>query len=76
MVYHGLYNEVTLTCKDHGDFSVLPYNVLKSDTVCPNCTIKQLKQRKTVEHFINKSRLVHGDKYNYDKVVYTTCSAM
>ena len=74
MVDHGLYNNVTLTCKDHGDFSALPYNFLKSDTVCPNCTIKQLNQRKTTEYFINKSRSIHGDKYNYDKVIYTTSS--
>lgn len=74
MVYHGLYNKVILTCKDHGDFLALPYNALKFDTVCPNCTIKQLNQRKTTEYFINKSKSIHGDKYNYDKVIYTTSS--
>ena len=27
-------------------------------------------RRYTTEEFIRRARLVHGDKYNYDKVVY------
>lgn len=42
-------------------------------TGCPKCGIKKTTDitRKTLEEFVNKSKEVHGDLYNYDKVLYT-----
>ena len=39
---------------------------------CPKCGIKKVTDitRKTLEKFIEESKEIHGDKYNYDKVVY------
>lgn len=39
---------------------------------CPKCGIKKVIDitRKTLEEFVNESKEVHGDKYNYDKVIY------
>jgi len=39
---------------------------------CPFCAIKHVHniQRKTTEQFIQEAKAVHGNKYNYDQVVY------
>ena len=39
---------------------------------CPKCGIKKVTDitRKTLEKFIEEATEIHGNKYNYDKVVY------
>lgn len=33
-----------------------------------------MTKRYTTEEFINKAKEIHGDKYDYSKVVYVTCN--
>ncbi len=33
-----------------------------------------MTRKLTLEEFIKKSKLIHGNKYNYDKVIYVNCS--
>jgi len=59
---------VTLNCAlNHGSFDVIPKNHIDRKVGCPYCAGRVT----TTAHFIMKSREVHGDKYNYDKVVFT-----
>lgn len=60
--------KVTITCPIHGDFLQLPSNHIHTSAGCKECTgTKQL----TTEIFIKKARQIHGNKYNYNKSVYT-----
>ena len=72
VVYTTTYDDVTITCDLHGDFEQPPKNHLDGYG-CKKCG--QINQRQklalTTEEFIEKARKVHGDTYDYSKVVYT-----
>ena len=59
---------IEIICKLHGPFLQIAGNHLNGDN-CPICTGNQ--KSNTIE-FIKKSKLIHGDKFNYDKVEYKT----
>ena len=58
--------EVTIICPEHGEFLQRPDEHLKGKG-CPICAgyVKL-----TTQEFITRAREVHGDKYDYSKVVY------
>ena len=60
--------KVCIICPIHGEFWQSPANHLKGKG-CPKCCGKN----KTTEEFIEQARRVHGGKYGYSKVEYTTC---
>lgn len=60
--------KVSITCKLHGTFEVTPGNHLTSKRGCPTCA-GNIKS--STEIFINRSKLIHGDTYEYTKVNYT-----
>ena len=64
--------KVIITCPIHGDFSMTPNNHTSLKRGCPNCARERSRkeQTDTLEGFITKAKEVHGDKYNYDKVIY------
>ena len=61
---------VTIICPVHGEFQRKPVNLLngKGETCCPKCNGTYMD----TDYFIEKAREVHGDKYDYSKVVYKT----
>jgi len=65
--------DVIIICKIHGEFLQKP---IKHTTGmgCRKCGHKTRGDnlRKSKEEFINKSIQIHGDKYDYSKVVYET----
>ena len=63
---------VTIICKEHGEFQQTPYSHLKSNG-CNKCTFRDLgvSQRSNTEDFIKKAKEIHGDRYDYSKVEYT-----
>lgn len=65
--YRSGRNYVTITCKDHGDFEQAPESHLIGQG-CPKCAGNE---KMTTESFIEQSRLVHGDKYDYSLVEYS-----
>ena len=73
-VYTGSHNKVIITCPIHGDFEIEPRMIYKNKG-CPYCEhrriIKNDSRTKTTEEFIEQSKKIHGDKYIYDKTVYT-----
>lgn len=70
VIYTGRFENISIICKEHGEFITTPANALDSRTVeiCPYCCNKS--HIIDIEHFIFKARKVHGDKYDYSKVVY------
>jgi hypothetical protein len=64
--YKGISIKVQITCPIHGIF--LQYGTDHINGCgCPACSgVKQ----KTTDEFINDAIMVHGDRYDYSKVVY------
>ena len=63
--------KVCITCPIHGDFWQLPSSHLQGNG-CPKCGLEETKKllTKTTEQFIEESKNIHGDKYDYSKVKY------
>jgi G:T-mismatch repair DNA endonuclease (very short patch repair protein) len=72
VVYINTKTHVMIRCELHGIFMQYPPSHL-SGSICPKCqSIEQgLKQRHTIDEFIEKSRKKHGDKYDYSNTIYT-----
>jgi hypothetical protein len=71
--YSSLKNRVTIVCSIHGEFEQYPSSHLKGHG-CEKCGFKLISDVKSFskKEFIEKSKKIHGDKYNYDKVDYKT----
>lgn len=68
-VYAGTGEDVTIICKDHGEFRQKPRAHWKGSG-CSQCVAA--RQNATSDTFIAKAREIHGDKYDYSKVDYKT----
>lgn len=64
--YVNAKTKVTIICPEHGEFQQTYDNHVRG-TGCPICGGSNPH---TKESFIGKSIVVHGDKYNYEKVKY------
>ena len=64
--YVNNQTKVIITCPTHGDFNQTPAIHLRGNG-CSICNGAKLSQ----EEFIKRSRLIHGDKYDYSKIKYT-----
>ena len=69
--YVNIHTPISIICPIHGEFSMVAHNHLRGQG-CPKCANlrKGEYQKSNTEDFINKSHLVHGDKYDYSKVNY------
>lgn len=65
VVYNGNKKEVCIICPEHGEFWQKP-NAHLSGEGCYKCKYKIYD----TESFIKEAKRVHGDKYDYSKVVY------
>ena len=63
--------KVCIICPNHGEFWQTPSNHL-SGKGCNKCKYVKIGdiRRNNLETFIEKAKLVHGDKYDYSKVEY------
>ena len=81
-IHNGKYNyskveyvnnrtKVCIICPEHGEFWQIPDYHL-SGCGCPKCGLKTIskKSKKTKDDFLEKTKKVHGDKYDYSKVEY------
>lgn len=65
-VYKNSRTKITVRCVKHGEFSVLPHSHKNSVSGgCPRCS---KNGKLTLAAFIEKSRQVHGSKYNYSNI--------
>ena len=69
--YKGCHVEVEIICPKHGSFLQTPTNHLLGHG-CIKCRTEERAnhQRRTTDEFVAQARVVHGDKYNYDKTEY------
>jgi hypothetical protein len=56
---------ILIICKEHGEFYQIP-NKHFAGHGCQKCSGSYMD----LKYFIEKSRVLHGDKYNYDQVNY------
>jgi hypothetical protein len=71
VVYKGHTKKVTIICKEHGEFKQDASKHLVGQG-CKECSKKKQadKKRKNQELLIKQFKEVHGDVYDYSKVVY------
>ena len=64
--------KIDIICPIHGSFKQKPHGHL-SGAGCKKCGTKNMvnKQRLGIDDFIKKSISIHGDKYDYSKVIYS-----
>ncbi len=67
-VFISGHEKLTVICPSHGNFLVEASSHL-SGRECNDC--RNQKATKTTEEFIEKGKSIHGDKYQYDKCIYT-----
>lgn len=69
--YVNAKTKVDICCSLHGIFKQSPDNHLRGRG-CPACKLDKLKnvKRSNTVEFIEKSKLVHGDRYDYSLVDY------
>lgn len=71
-------NKVKIICKEHGVFLQTNGNHVWNKCGCPVCNAERLATgnsiRKSKEHYIEKIKQVHGDKYDLSLFEYETCT--
>ena len=65
--YNKLRNKIIIICPEHGEFEQFASNHLLGKG-CRKCAYTELL--KTTKYFIDKSKLLHSHKYNYNEVIY------
>lgn len=58
--------KLKIICREHGQFSQLPSHHTNGSN-CPKCA---LRYSPTTEEFVEKCRVMYGDRYDYGKTVY------
>jgi len=71
-IYLNSAKPACVTCPIHGDFWQRPNDHINKGDGCPECGLiaRANKRRGTAEQFIKKARKIHGDYFDYSKVVY------
>lgn len=71
-IYTGNKDKVVIVCPEHGEFSQVASDHLRSSHGCPKCGDKAGadKNRKTLKNFIRGAKKVHGNKFDYSKSEY------
>lgn len=70
--FDTMNDKVVIICPIHGEFTQQASAHAGRDG-CPDCGIasRSLGQTKNTEEFVRRAQVLHGDKYDYSKVVYT-----
>jgi hypothetical protein len=73
--YEKAINLVKIVCPLHGEFQVTPHKHLGGQG-CPKCSeiSKRKKRMTTQDSFIQKSKEIHGDLYDYSQSIYNGLS--
>ena len=71
-IYNGYFNDVTMTCKKHGDFVVNATSHLNGVSHCNLCSSRK---KWDFDYFIENANKIHNNKYKYDKSTYVNSAA-
>ena len=69
LVYVNSKTKVTVTCPEHGDFSLLPVSHTMNGCGCPTC--HQIPRHMSKADFVAEAVATHGAKFDYSATVYT-----
>ena len=74
-MYNGASKFSTVTCPKHGDYQTKPNWLNIRGKSCDKCGKERIKNSlyDTTEKFIKKSKVVHGNTYDYSKAEYIDC---
>ncbi len=72
VIYKNSITDIIIICSEHGEFKQLPACHINSKNGCNKCsaTNRGFLSRKTQDEFIEQSKSIHGDKFDYSKTVY------
>ncbi|SJN09879.1 Phage protein [Leucobacter sp. 7(1)] len=71
-VYDKATSKITIICELHGPWRPIARDHTNSSAGCPECGgVRRLSR----EDWIYRARQIHGDKFDYSKVNYTTLTA-
>jgi len=72
VIYVNNKTPIELICFDHGSFFPLPRDFIHKKSGCPACANKKrgAYHKKDTNWFIETAQTIHGDKYDYTRVVY------
>jgi hypothetical protein len=66
---NNCHDKLSIKCKNHGIFyQSYSHHIIGQG--CPKCGLYRKAVIRNIEEFIEKSNLIHNNKYNYDKVDY------
>jgi len=68
-IYIGTFENVKIICEFHGEFEQRANNHLNGSG-CPKCGDYNMKEKQKDKDFIEKSKKIHGEKYDYSLVNY------
>lgn len=70
--YKGSNIKVKIICPEHGEFWQIPADHLRGRAClkCGQIRCGDKQKQASKEKFIERCKKIHGNKYNYDKVVY------
>ena len=75
-IYVNSRTDIIVICPIHGEFHTTPHKHIHNKHECPQCLkekkdnkIKPIKKDKN-KIFVEKAKLIHGDKYNYSNINY------
>lgn len=71
IIYRGYDHDITVVCKDHGEFVTSPASLLNSKIGCPQCALKVqgVKRQYPREKYIEQLIEIHGDKFQYGEIL-------
>jgi hypothetical protein len=70
--YKNNHTKIIIICLIHGEFNQTPQNHLLGKG-CFTCAIQSIKNKlsKSTKEFIDQASVIHDNKYDYSKVVYS-----
>jgi hypothetical protein len=70
--YKNAHTKVIIICPIHGKFQQTPANHTLGENNCPACSEEKRIQQRTldVETFVERSNIIHNNKYDYKLVDY------
>jgi hypothetical protein len=69
--YKSPFEKISIVCPEHGEFVQFPNNHLNNKQGCSACSGNK---KSNVTEFIEKSKLIHNNKYDYTLVEYSNNS--
>ncbi len=71
VAYVNALTKVAIICPEHGAFKQNPANHIR-DIGCPKCGDESTaaKRTRTTQDFVQEAKEVHGDRYDYSRVIY------